>query len=155
MLPLDVGLEMVAYCPLIPGIDKHKRVRHLVDGLLISKHGAQQVAVGCWGGAVEDSSATVAAAGDVDPGGGDAREARAGHWRAGQHGGGDGAVGENSVGAEGMGSGQAEFVEQLPADVWLQWRGEGSPVGLEVERGIEAIELRVAVAFGVEAFHLH
>jgi hypothetical protein len=26
---------------------------------------------------------------------------------------------------------------------------------LEVERGIEAIELRVAVAFGVEAFHLH
>jgi hypothetical protein len=54
-----------------------------------------------------------------------------------------------------MGSGQAKFVEQLPADVWLQWRGEGSPVGLEVERGIEAIELGVAVAFGVEAFHLH
>ena len=31
----------------------------------------------------------------------------------------------------------------------------GSPVGLEVEGGIEAVDLGVAVAFGGEVFHLH
>lgn len=54
-----------------------------------------------------------------------------------------------------MGAGQAELVEKLPAEGWLQWRGHGSPVRLEVERGIEAVELGVAVALGGEAFHLH
>ena len=37
----------------------------------------------------------------------------------------------------------------------MQWRGEESPVGLEVERGTEAVEFGMAVSFGGEAFHLH
>ena len=37
----------------------------------------------------------------------------------------------------------------------MQWRGKGSPVGLEVERGIEPVELGVAGAIGRNAFHLH
>ncbi len=49
------------------------------------------------------------------------------------------------------GGGQAELVEELSAEGWLQWRGEGSPV----ECGVEAVELGVAVAFGWEAFQFH
>lgn len=113
------------------------------------------MAVGGWSGSVKDGGAAVAAAGSVVPGGGDAGEAGVGHWRAGQHGGDDVRVGEHPVGAEWMGPDQAELVEEFPAEGWLQWRREGSPVGLEVERGVEAVELGVAVAFGGEAFHLH
>jgi hypothetical protein len=53
-----------------------------------------------------------------------------------------------------MGPGEAEFVEEHPAEGRLQLKGEGSPVGLEVEGGIEAVEIGVATAFGVEgSFH--
>ena len=78
-----------------------------------------------------------------------------GQWRAGQHGGDDVGVGEHIVGAEWMWAGQAELVEELPAEGWLQWWGKGCPVGLEVERIIEAVDIGVAVAFGGEAFHLY
>lgn len=152
---LKISLKVIPLSPLIPGIDEHQRLWQLVEGLLISKDGAQPVAVGGWCGAVEDVGAAMPAAGCVVPGGGDAREAGVVHWRAGQHGGDDVGVGEHIVGAEWMGAGQAELVEELPAEGGLQWRWDGSPVGLEVESGIEAIELGVAVAFGGEAFHLH
>ncbi len=52
-----------------------------------------------------------------------------------------------------MGADQAELVADLPAEGWLQWRGEGSPAGLEAESGIEAVDLGVTYAFGGEAFH--
>ena len=146
---------MIPLRPLIPGIDEHKRLWQLAQGWLISKHGAQPVPECGWSRAVEDGCSAVAPAGGVVPGGGDAGEAGVGHWLAGQHGGDDVGVGEHPVGKEWMGAGQAEFVEELPAEWWLQWRGEGSPVGLEVEGGVEAVELGVAIAFGGEAFHLH
>lgn len=63
--------------------------------------------------------------------------------------------GEHPAGAEWMGASQTELVEKLPAEGWMQLRGEGSPVGLEVESGIEAVERGLAGKIGVEAFHLH
>ncbi len=63
-------------------------------------------------------------------------------------------LGEHPVGAEWMGAGHAKFVEELPAEGGLQWRGEGSPLGLKVEGGTEAVELGVAGAIGGNAFHL-
>lgn len=104
---------------------------------------------------MKDGGTAVPASGCVVPGGGDAWEAWVGHWRACQHGGDNVGVGEHPVGAERMGAGQSELVEELPAEVWLQWLGKGSPVRLEVERRIEAVERGLAVAFGGEAFHLH
>ncbi len=150
-----IRLKVIPLRPLIPGIDEYKRLWQLDEGFLISKHGAQPVAVGGWRGAMEDGGAALATAGGVVPGGGYAGKAGVGHSRAGQHGGDDVGVGEHPVGAEWMGAGQAELVKELPAEGWLQWRGEGSPIGLEVEGGIEAVELGLTVAFGGEAFHLH
>lgn len=108
-----------------------------------------------WCGAVEDGGTTVAAAGGVVPSGSDAGKTAIGHRRAGQHGSDDVGVGVHPVDSERMGPGQAELVEEFPAEGWLQWRGEGSPVGLEIEGGIEAVDFGLAAAFGGEAFHLH
>ena len=64
-------------------------------------------------------------------------------------------VGEHLVDAELMEACQPALVKDLPAEGWLQWRGEGYPDGLGVERGIKTVELGVADAFGEEALHLH
>ena len=123
MLPFIIRLQVIPLSPLIPGIGEHKGLWQLVEGLLIGKHRTKPVAVCVWCGAMEDDGTTIAAAGGVVPGGGDAGEAWVGHWRAGQHGGDDVWIGEHLVGAERMGAGQAEFVEELPAEGWLQRRG--------------------------------
>jgi hypothetical protein len=59
---LKIGLKVIPLRPLIPGIDEHQRLWQLVEGLLISKDGAQPVAVGGWCGAVEDVGAAMPAA---------------------------------------------------------------------------------------------
>jgi len=60
-----------------------------------------------------------------------------------------------AVGAEWMGAVQAELVEQFPAARWLEWGGDRSPVGLEVECGVEAIVIGAPLALCGEALHLH
>ena len=78
--------------------------------------------VGGWGRAVENGSATLPAAVGVVPCGGDAWKASLGHLRASQDFGDDVRVEEHPVSAEWMGAGEAELVEELPAEGWLQWR---------------------------------
>ena len=155
MPPLQIGLKMVAFGPFIPGVDEHDGFGEAVEGRAIGENGAEPVAVGLGGGAVQDGDAAVAAAGGVVPGGHHTGEVGLVDWGAGQHGGHHIGVGEHAVGAERMGTSQAGPVEQFPVAWWLAWRGERSPVGLEVERGVEAIDLGAALALCGEALHLH
>ncbi len=156
MPPLEVGFEVVALGPFVPGVDEHDGFGEAVEGGAIGEHGAEPVAVGLGGGPVQDGGAALAAAGGVVPGGHHAGEAGVVDWGAGQHGGHHLGVGEHAVGAERMGAaGQTELVEQVPAAWWLKLGGERFPAGLEVERGVEAIELGAPLALSGEALHLH
>ena len=47
------------------------------------------------------------------------------------------------------------FLKDSNPSGWSLALWSGSPVGLEVEGGIEAIDLGVAVAFGGKVLHLH
>ncbi len=58
---------MISLCPLLPGINKNNRHWQLAQGFLIDQHGAEPVAVGLGGGAVQDGGAAIAAAGGVVP----------------------------------------------------------------------------------------
>jgi hypothetical protein len=147
MPPLEVGFEVVVFGPFVLGVDEHDGFREAIEGGAIGEHGAETEAVvlGSRGGA----------AGGVVPGGHHAGEAGVVDWGAGQHGGHHLGVGEHADGAERMGARQAELVEQFPAAGWLAWGGERSPVGLEDERGVEAIELGAPLALCGEALHLH
>ena len=155
MPPLEIRFEVVAFGPFVPGVDEHDGFGEAFEGGVIGEHAPEPVAVGLGGGAVKDGGASVATAGGVVPGGHHAGEAGVVDWGAGQHGGHHLGVGEHAVGAERMGAGQAELVEQVPAARWLAWGGERSPVGLEVERGVEAIELGAPLALCGEALHLY
>ena len=62
---------------------------------------------------------------------------------------------KHSVGAEGSGLGQFEFVEELPANRWLECRRKKSPVRMKIKGGVETSEPVVATAFAMEALHLH
>jgi hypothetical protein len=112
---LEDRLKVIPLCPFIPSVDEQKRLWQLVEGLLISKQGAQPMAVSGRSEAIKVGGAAVPSASGVDPGGGDEGEAEVGHCRAGQHGVDDVGVREHAVVAERMGAGQAELVEQVPA----------------------------------------
>lgn len=110
---------MVALGPFVPGIEEHDGFGESVEGGSIGQHRTKPMAVCIWCGAVDDGGTAMTAARRVVPGWGDAGEAGIGHWRASQHGGNHVGVGEHPVGAEWMGAGQAELVEELPAEGWL------------------------------------
>lgn len=53
-----------------------------------------------------------------------------------------------------MGAEQAEAVQELSASCGVPRQRRRSQVGLETERGIQAIRLRISFAFGGELLHL-
>ncbi len=155
MPPTQIRFEVVAFGPFVPGVDEDDGFWEAIEGVAIGQNGAEPFAVGLGSGTVQDRGAAVTTPGCVVPGRHDAGETRVVDRGASKHGRHYFGIGEHTVVEEGMMLSQANLVEQFPSARWLPRRGQRTPIGLEVERGVVAIELGAPLALSGEALHLH
>lgn len=49
MPPLQVGFEVVAFGPFVPGVDEHDWFGEAVEGRAVGQHSVKPLAIGGWG----------------------------------------------------------------------------------------------------------